>query len=145
LLQARLTGPNKSHPPQTDVNMTEAVSVPVSVQQILLDDVVDAKADGMEAVDEKEDVEVLTAPRGLSKLCESCFGKPLCKDQQMSNWRRRPLRPEQVEYAALDAVVLIAIYMYCDVHHGVDWSFFERNLGRAILDASPDSSSSSTG
>ena len=33
----------------------------------------------------------------------------LSKDQQCSNWRRRPLRPEQLEYAALDAAVLLVI------------------------------------
>ena len=37
---------------------------------------------------------------------ETVLGKPLCKGQQMSNWELRPLREQQMHYAALDAVCL---------------------------------------
>ena len=44
-----------------------------------------------------------TDHRGLSGLCKSVLGQPLCKDEQIGNWSRRPLRASQVVYAALDA------------------------------------------
>jgi len=46
----------------------------------------------------------------LKKLCCFATGHTLSKKQQMSDWERRPLNPAQVEYAALDAHVLITIY-----------------------------------
>lgn len=29
---------------------------------------------------------------GLAKVCDKVFEKPMCKEEQMSNWERRPLR-----------------------------------------------------
>ena len=49
-------------------------------------------------------------PRGLSKLTMTCLGKPLDKRECMSNWDNKPLRPAQLNYAALDAFVLIKIH-----------------------------------
>ena len=47
---------------------------------------------------------------GLSRICERAFGRPLDKGNQCSNWERRPLRAEQVLYAAGDAVVLARLH-----------------------------------
>lgn len=50
----------------------------------------------------------------LSSLVESCFGLPLEKSEQCSNWELRPLRNTQVMYAALDAYVLLQIYEFLE-------------------------------
>lgn len=36
---------------------------------------------------------------GLAVLVEKCFGKPLDKSQQLSDWEKRPLTSEQITYA----------------------------------------------
>ena len=51
-------------------------------------------------------------PKGLSKLTMICLGKPLDKRECMSNWDNKPLRKAQLNYAALDALVLIKIHDY---------------------------------
>lgn len=48
--------------------------------------------------------------KGLSRLVHLFLGKELDKNCQFSNWEKRPLRTEQIEYAALDAYVLIQIF-----------------------------------
>lgn len=48
----------------------------------------------------------------LSSLVQACFGLPLEKAEQCSNWELRPLRSTQIQYAALDAHVLIQIYYF---------------------------------
>lgn len=47
---------------------------------------------------------------GLSELVYLCLGKCLSKDEQMSDWEKRPLRDSQVQYAASDAYCLISVY-----------------------------------
>lgn len=46
----------------------------------------------------------------LTTLVQHCFGKPLDKSEQFSNWEKRPLRQNQLMYAALDAHVLIEVF-----------------------------------
>ena len=43
--------------------------------------------------------------KGLSRLVQTCLGKPLDKSQQFSDWERRPLLPQQIYYAG-------KIYLY---------------------------------
>ncbi|MFQ5697656.1 MAG: ribonuclease D [Myxococcota bacterium] len=46
---------------------------------------------------------------GLSAMVEEHFGVVLAKDQQRTDWSRRPLRPKQVEYARTDVRYLIEL------------------------------------
>ncbi|XP_055612884.1 exonuclease mut-7 homolog [Uranotaenia lowii] len=55
-----------------------------------------------------------TTNRNLSNLVKLCFGKQLDKSNQFSNWAQRPLRKEQLLYAALDAYCLLEIYDLID-------------------------------
>ena len=51
-----------------------------------------------------------TDAKGLAGVTAKLFGLPLDKRDRISDWGRRPLREEQIIYAALDAHVLIEIY-----------------------------------
>ncbi|KAH8248639.1 hypothetical protein KR032_001647 [Drosophila birchii] len=46
----------------------------------------------------------------LTDLAQVCLGKKLNKSNQCSNWANRPLRREQILYAAIDARCLLLIY-----------------------------------
>ena len=48
---------------------------------------------------------------GLAALCKEVLGLAMDKRMQCSDWQRRPLHDKQVSYAALDAVVLIRIWL----------------------------------
>ncbi|XP_071524291.1 exonuclease mut-7 homolog [Panulirus ornatus] len=50
--------------------------------------------------------------KGLSDLVYRCFGLPLNKKEQFSNWSRRPFTKSQIMYAAIDARCLIDIYTF---------------------------------
>lgn len=45
------------------------------------------------------------ATSSLSRLVDQFIGKPLNKQEQCSDWSKRPLSDEQIEYASLDAAV----------------------------------------
>ena len=47
---------------------------------------------------------------GLAKLVQMVLGYSLDKSQQLSNWGFRPLRAEQIQYAAADAHCLTALF-----------------------------------
>eukprot|EP00262_Sarcandra_glabra_P005634 TRINITY_DN17375_c0_g1_i1.p1 TRINITY_DN17375_c0_g1~~TRINITY_DN17375_c0_g1_i1.p1 ORF type:complete len:290 (-),score=39.82 TRINITY_DN17375_c0_g1_i1:190-984(-) len=52
-------------------------------------------------------------PRGgLSGLAQKILGASLNKTRRNSNWEQRPLSQNQIEYAALDAAVLIHIFSH---------------------------------
>ncbi|XP_055551478.1 exonuclease mut-7 homolog [Wyeomyia smithii] len=51
-----------------------------------------------------------TTNKNLANLAKLCLGKKLDKSNQFSNWAQRPLRKEQLQYAALDAYCLLEIY-----------------------------------
>lgn len=46
----------------------------------------------------------------LAFICSKLLGKEVCKKQTLTNWGRRPLRLNQLHYAAMDAYSVIKIY-----------------------------------
>ena len=46
----------------------------------------------------------------LTKAVKELLGKEMCKQEQMSNWERRPLRLTQQHYSSLDAYILIDVF-----------------------------------
>ena len=67
--------------------------------------------------------------KGLSRLTHSCFGRPLDKSECMSNWGNKPLRWNQMRYAALDAFVLIQIHDFIQqklTAYNVDFDYTQR-------------------
>ncbi|XP_013107191.2 exonuclease mut-7 homolog [Stomoxys calcitrans] len=54
--------------------------------------------------------QISVAGESLCALTEVCLGKKLDKSNQFSNWANRPLRHDQITYAALDAHCLLQIY-----------------------------------
>ncbi len=57
--------------------------------------------------------------KSLNDVCLMFLGKPLNKQQRLSNWALRPLTFEQVSYAALDVYAPILIFeSLCSGRHG---------------------------
>lgn len=50
-----------------------------------------------------------SAEKGLSLLVQQVLGRPLDKTEQMSNWKRRPLRPSQMRYAGETRRLLVSL------------------------------------
>jgi len=50
------------------------------------------------------------ASHSLASVSEHLLGLPVDKTLRTSNWRRRPLTRSQIEYAALDARVVLQVY-----------------------------------
>ena len=59
----------------------------------------DDDGDHLESVPSENLIFIKSEERGLSDLVRQCLGKPLNKEQQMSDWEKRPLRPQQIKYA----------------------------------------------
>uniref|UniRef100_H3GUX1 3'-5' exonuclease domain-containing protein n=1 Tax=Phytophthora ramorum TaxID=164328 RepID=H3GUX1_PHYRM len=57
---------------------------------------------------------------GLTAIAEAYLGLPLDKRVRMSDWERRPLSQAQLQYAALDAHVLVQIYYKMQEQHPVE-------------------------
>lgn len=56
----------------------------------------------------------------LAHLVQICFKKPLDKRETMSLWWLRPLRPEQLIYAGLDAYSVIEVCEYIQAKIGAE-------------------------
>ena len=67
----------------------------------------------------------------LQKLCAFLLNKRLDKTEQCSPWHLRPLSDDQIEYAALDALIAIALLnemiIKDDTNDKFDGSFFNKN------------------
>ncbi|CAK1549944.1 unnamed protein product [Leptosia nina] len=74
---------------------------------------------------------------GLSSIVQICFGVPLEKSEQCSNWELRPLRNTQIYYAALDAFVLLEIYNYLQTLCTEQNINFEEICNEVMLDKKP--------
>ncbi|RWS20609.1 exonuclease mut-7-like protein [Leptotrombidium deliense] len=61
-------------------------------------------------VDKNKDLLNSKDAKGLSKLTYLVLGKFINKEEQFSDWGRRPLRDNQIKYAAIDAYSLLQIY-----------------------------------
>jgi ribonuclease D len=47
---------------------------------------------------------------GFAGFCKYHFGRGLNKEHQRSNWEKRPLSSDQIQYAALDSIAAVRLY-----------------------------------
>ena len=66
--------------------------------------------------------------RSLSKLSNEILGKYLNKSQQCSPWHIRPLTIEQIEYAALDSLILLKIFQQLSINYQTSTKFYFNKL-----------------
>ncbi|XP_053329863.1 exonuclease mut-7 homolog [Spea bombifrons] len=81
------------------------------------------------------------AEKGLSLLVKDVLGKPLDKTEQISNWDKRPLREDQILYAAADAYCLLGVYEALSLHpeqFGLNANFKESFKGPSVSQKSPE-------
>ncbi|XP_073412176.1 exonuclease mut-7 homolog isoform X2 [Dendrobates tinctorius] len=72
--------------------------------------------------------------KGLSLLVKDVLGKPLDKKEQLSNWDKRPLREDQIVYAASDAYCLLDVFetlCHTPDKFGLKSNFYEFSKGKA--------------
>lgn len=67
---------------------------------------------------------------GYSTLIKQIFDIEICKDMQSSDWQRRPLSINQIEYALIDVIFLHEIYEnfleFLTIHNRLKW--FEQEM-----------------
>lgn len=70
---------------------------------------------------------------GLASLVQHYLGVTLSKSSQKEDWSRRPLTPRMLEYAAIDASVLVPIKanLEDEVHSAGRWDWFLQGCGNA--------------
>jgi ribonuclease D len=75
-------------------------------------------------------------PAGYAKLVEKFLGVTLGKAETRTDWRRRPLSPEQIEYALADVRYLPALREKLEsalAHHG-RWGWFQEETQRQLTE-----------
>ncbi|SPP82156.1 exonuclease mut-7 homolog [Drosophila guanche] len=90
-------------------------SLPLQLRLLLAHHYLDLRSLWLELKKQRFGIElpfgnVNRAGDALSDLSLVCLGKKLNKSNQCSNWANRPLRREQILYAAIDARCLMLIY-----------------------------------
>uniref|UniRef100_A0A0R3RS08 3'-5' exonuclease domain-containing protein n=1 Tax=Elaeophora elaphi TaxID=1147741 RepID=A0A0R3RS08_9BILA len=62
----------------------------------------------------------------LTDLCQKVLGQALDKTEQIGNWAMRPLRREQIKYAAMDGYCLLNLYdklkIRAEREYNMDWT-----------------------
>jgi len=70
---------------------------------------------------------------GLAALVENYFGLQLSKSSQREDWSRRPLAPKMLQYAALDAAVMMPLreILSAELVAKGRWGWFEESCRQA--------------
>ncbi|KAG8565233.1 hypothetical protein GDO81_012763 [Engystomops pustulosus] len=83
--------------------------------------------------DTSKDNGIRQPEKGLSLLVKDVLGKPLDKKEQLSNWDKRPLREDQIIYAAADAYCLLDVFetlFHAPEKFGLKPNFCELSKGK---------------